>query len=45
MSVIGPTRLWVNPDRGLKTRVYAETESALRNLVAAARQVRATVTG
>jgi 5-methyltetrahydropteroyltriglutamate--homocysteine methyltransferase len=41
VSVIGPTRLWANPDCGLKTRGYAETEAALRNLVAAARQVRA----
>jgi 5-methyltetrahydropteroyltriglutamate--homocysteine methyltransferase len=45
MSVVGPARLWVNPDCGLKTRGYAETEPALRNLVAAARQVRAAVTG
>ena len=43
MSVIGPARLWVNPDCGLKTRGYAETEPALRNLVEAARQVRAGV--
>ncbi len=34
-------QLWVNPDCGLKTRGYAETEESLRNLVAAARQVRA----
>jgi 5-methyltetrahydropteroyltriglutamate--homocysteine methyltransferase len=45
LKVVGPTRLWVNPDCGLKTRGYAETEAALRNLVAAARQVRAEVTG
>jgi len=45
ISVIGPARLWVNPDCGLKTRGYAETEAALRNLVAAARQVRAEVIG
>jgi 5-methyltetrahydropteroyltriglutamate--homocysteine methyltransferase len=43
VGVIGPTRLWANPDCGLKTRGYAETEAALRNLVAAARQVRAGV--
>jgi 5-methyltetrahydropteroyltriglutamate--homocysteine methyltransferase len=43
MSVVGPTRLWVNPDCGLKTRGYAETEPALRNLVEAARQARAGV--
>ena len=45
LTVVGPARLWVNPDCGLKTRGYAETESALRNLVAAARQVRAAIAG
>jgi len=44
-QVIEPGRLWANPDCGLKTRGYAETEPALRNLVAAARKVRGTVTG
>jgi len=34
-------QLWVNPDCGLKTRGYAETEESLRNLVAATRTVRA----
>lgn len=34
-------RLWVNPDCGLKTRGWAETEAALVNMVAAARQLRA----
>ena len=33
-------RLWVNPDCGLKTRAWAETEAALINMVAAARQLR-----
>ncbi len=33
-------RLWVNPDCGLKTRAWPETEAALRNMVAAARQLR-----
>ncbi|WP_339487600.1 5-methyltetrahydropteroyltriglutamate--homocysteine S-methyltransferase [Pseudomonas sp. EL_65y_Pfl2_R95] len=33
-------RLWVNPDCGLKTRGWAETEAALVNMVAAARQLR-----
>ena len=32
-------RLWVNPDCGLKTRGYAETESSLRNLVLARDEV------
>ncbi|MFF2317408.1 5-methyltetrahydropteroyltriglutamate--homocysteine S-methyltransferase [Arthrobacter sp. NPDC058097] len=37
-----PSRqLWVNPDCGLKTRGYAETEASLRNLVAATKTVRA----
>ncbi|NQD92519.1 5-methyltetrahydropteroyltriglutamate--homocysteine S-methyltransferase, partial [Pseudomonas sp. CrR25] len=34
-------RLWVNPDCGLKTRAWPETEAALINMVAAARQLRA----
>lgn len=33
-------RLWVNPDCGLKTRKWPETEAALRNMVAAARAAR-----
>lgn len=40
-AVIPPANLWVNPDCGLKTRGWAETETALRNMVAAARQLRA----
>jgi 5-methyltetrahydropteroyltriglutamate--homocysteine methyltransferase len=36
-------RLWVNPDCGLKTRDWRETEAALRNMVEAARRVRARV--
>ncbi|BBH48773.1 5-methyltetrahydropteroyltriglutamate--homocysteine S-methyltransferase [Pseudomonas sp. KU43P] len=35
-------RLWVNPDCGLKTRAWLETEAALVNMVAAARELRAT---
>jgi 5-methyltetrahydropteroyltriglutamate--homocysteine methyltransferase len=31
----------VNPDCGLKTRAWPETEAALRNMVAAARLLRA----
>lgn len=34
-------RLWVNPDCGLKTRNWAETEVALANLVSAAKKLRA----
>jgi len=40
-AVIPPANLWVNPDCGLKTRGWVETEAALRNMVAAAQQMRA----
>jgi 5-methyltetrahydropteroyltriglutamate--homocysteine methyltransferase len=33
-------RLWVNPDCGLKTRGWPETEAALANMIAAARSMR-----
>ncbi|WP_051065262.1 5-methyltetrahydropteroyltriglutamate--homocysteine S-methyltransferase [Mycolicibacterium smegmatis] len=41
LSAVGPDRLWVNPDCGLKTRKPDEVEAALRNMVEAAEQVRA----
>jgi 5-methyltetrahydropteroyltriglutamate--homocysteine methyltransferase len=34
-------RLWVNPDCGLKTRQWPEVVAALRNMVAAAKTLRA----
>ncbi|MBG0755126.1 5-methyltetrahydropteroyltriglutamate--homocysteine S-methyltransferase [Vibrio cidicii] len=37
-------RLWVNPDCGLKTRSWPETEAALANLVAAAKTLRKALT-
>jgi 5-methyltetrahydropteroyltriglutamate--homocysteine methyltransferase len=37
-------RLWVNPDCGLKTRGYPETEAALRTMVAAAQELRGSLT-
>jgi 5-methyltetrahydropteroyltriglutamate--homocysteine methyltransferase len=40
-QVIPIERLWINPDCGLKTRGWAETERALRNMVNAAHQLRA----
>jgi 5-methyltetrahydropteroyltriglutamate--homocysteine methyltransferase len=40
-QVIPARHLWVNPDCGLKTRGWAETETALVNMVAAARRMRA----
>ncbi len=39
-AVLPPEHLWVNPDCGLKTRAWAETEASLRHLVAAARAMR-----
>ncbi|HKU69898.1 MAG TPA: 5-methyltetrahydropteroyltriglutamate--homocysteine S-methyltransferase [Burkholderiales bacterium] len=39
-AVIPDDRLWVNPDCGLKTRGWEETQIALRNMVAAARELR-----
>jgi len=41
-TVLPGERLWVNPDCGLKTRGWPETEAALRNLVQAAARLRAT---
>jgi len=35
-QVISPAQLWVNPDCGLKTRGWTETEASLRNMVQAA---------
>ncbi|MDW6003779.1 5-methyltetrahydropteroyltriglutamate--homocysteine S-methyltransferase [Vibrio mangrovi] len=40
-QAIPAERLWVNPDCGLKTRGWPETEAALRNMVAAAKTLRA----
>ena len=40
VKVIPAERLWVNPDCGLKTRGWPETEAALANMVAAAREMR-----
>jgi 5-methyltetrahydropteroyltriglutamate--homocysteine methyltransferase len=39
--VVPPERLWVNPDCGLKTRDWPETETALAHMVEAARCLRA----
>jgi 5-methyltetrahydropteroyltriglutamate--homocysteine methyltransferase len=37
---LSPRQLWVNPDCGLKTRQWHEVLPALRNMVAAARELR-----
>jgi 5-methyltetrahydropteroyltriglutamate--homocysteine methyltransferase len=38
--VLRPEQIWVNPDCGLKTRAWPETEESLRNMVQAAKQLR-----
>tara|TARA_R110002110_G_scaffold166602_2_gene367359 strand:- start:120931 stop:123294 length:2364 start_codon:yes stop_codon:yes gene_type:complete len=40
-NVIPAERLWVNPDCGLKTRAWEETQAALLNMVKAAEVMRA----
>jgi 5-methyltetrahydropteroyltriglutamate--homocysteine methyltransferase len=41
LEALGPERVWVNPDCGLKTRRYDQVIPALEHMVAAARQLRA----
>jgi len=41
LSVVPAERLWVNPDCGLKTRAWPETEAALERMVATAKEARA----
>ena len=43
LAVVDPDKLWVNPDCGLKTRAWPETEQSLKNMVAAARQLRSEI--
>ena len=39
-KLIDPTRIWVNPDCGLKTRGWPETIDALTKMVNAAKELR-----
>ncbi len=39
-DLLPPEHIWVNPDCGLKTRGWPETEAALESMVAAARAMR-----
>ena len=41
LEVLEPNQIWVNPDCGLKTRGWPETEKALNAMVSAAKQLRA----
>ena len=43
LGVIAAQQLWVNPDCGLKTRRFEEVVPSLRNMVAAARDLRAEI--
>src|SRR5690606_1702112 len=43
LKVIPDRNLWVNPDCGLKTRKWPETEAALRNMISAAKLLRESV--
>ena len=43
-AVIPENQLWVNPDCGLKTRGWGETKKALIEMVAAAKEMRESVT-
>lgn len=45
VEMLGPERLWVNPDCGLKTRGWEETRAALANMVAAAHRTREAMAG
>ncbi|WP_127137178.1 5-methyltetrahydropteroyltriglutamate--homocysteine S-methyltransferase [Flagellimonas oceanensis] len=42
-KVLPPSKLWVNPDCGLKTRGWEETKNALKVMVSAAQQMRKAV--
>jgi 5-methyltetrahydropteroyltriglutamate--homocysteine methyltransferase len=43
LKVIPARNLWVNPDCGLKTRKWPETEAALKNMITAANLLRESV--
>lgn len=45
LKVIPKERLWINPDCGLKTRAWPETEAALKLMVKVAKQFRAKLGG
>ena len=40
LEVLDPSQIWVNPDCGLKTRGWKETELALESMVAATKELR-----
>lgn len=40
ITIIPTTKLWINPDCGLKTREPAETMQSLKNMIQAAKEIR-----
>jgi len=40
LKYIGPDKLWINPDCGLKTRTWEEVRPSLHNMVETAHQIR-----
>jgi 5-methyltetrahydropteroyltriglutamate--homocysteine methyltransferase len=43
IKVIPSKQIWINPDCGLKTRNWPETKAALKEMIAAAKELRASV--
>jgi 5-methyltetrahydropteroyltriglutamate--homocysteine methyltransferase len=43
LKVLPASQLWINPDCGLKTRGWSESEAALKNMVEATKVVRGTL--
>ncbi|MFA6144653.1 MAG: 5-methyltetrahydropteroyltriglutamate--homocysteine S-methyltransferase [Sulfurimonas sp.] len=43
LKVLPASQLWINPDCGLKTRGWSESEAALKNMVEATKAVRETL--
>ncbi|XZG70146.1 5-methyltetrahydropteroyltriglutamate--homocysteine S-methyltransferase [Chitinibacteraceae bacterium HSL-7] len=43
LDVVPAERLWINPDCGLKTRGWPETEAALTNMMTATREARTAI--
>ena len=41
LEKLSASKLWINPDCGLKTRAYPETLASLKNMVEATKNIRA----
>ena len=40
LEKLSASKLWINPDCGLKTRAYPETLASLKNMVEATKNIR-----